>query len=124
MNGAKIYLVDSGVLLDKSDAEFRAYSGVYGTKDYAFYDKAQYAISADSLEEVIREAVEQIRYPGNFCEGAYVVATYQGTVDELYPDMLTDFVWDGAYAAEDVVYSAKVENGEIVENFLQNEQEH
>lgn len=108
-----VYCCDVGILLTEEHAEFENYSQVYDKK-HGFYDENQIGF----LNQ--REAIEYGRaYVAQGGEGTYAVISNQGDIYRGVEEVFDEGNIEGfSYDLENVVYSARKNNGEIEENFL------
>lgn len=117
-----LYLIDIGYLLDETDDEFKSYAICYDKK-WGYYDYYQYLTDEEHLHQSIEKTKRYLE------ENCYIVVTYQGKweleeedIDEngkvdLFDCNLTD------YSLENIIYSARKENKNIIENFINRREE-
>ena len=110
----KAYLVDVGILLNKADKEFEFYSCVYDHK-YGYYDVNQYYVP--TLEQAKKDAIEHINK--NIKNDPYAVISIATLPDDY--DFEDGMLNGEQYLIENVVFSAKIENESIKENFIMKE---
>ena len=111
MDRQDVYLVDIGVLLKEGDKNYENYSTVYDKK-YGYDDEGQYYVR--TLEEAMKDAFE---YMDGAIDGSYIVISNTWIPTDCDPSNTP--VEDENYDPEAIVYSARVENGELVENFVE-----
>jgi hypothetical protein len=104
------YLVDLGILLDKTDKEFEYYSCVYDHQ-YGYYDLNQYYVP--TLEEATRD-VETFVKKTNDSYGIISVAELN---DDFNFDCELNSVSEN-YLVEDIEWSLSNQKGIITENFI------
>ena len=109
-----VLLCETGILLDKDDPEYDCYNSVYD-KQHGFYDEDQYYTS-DNLERRKKEVAD---YVLACVEGTYGIISSTVVDDGFTEKQLKEMpVTQETYLLEDVLYSCKKENGNLVENFL------
>lgn len=105
-----VYLVDIGILLSKEDGGFESYNNAYDKK-YGYYDHGQYYVA--TLERAMSDGAEHLDVVGG---GSYVVISKTSLPAECDID---DTPVEGEdYSVKSVVYSARVDGEELVENFI------
>lgn len=120
-----VYCVEYGCLLNKTDEEYENYTGVYGTRDYGFYDECMTPLVVEDndkseLAEQGRLSIDELHSYYGY-DNCYCVITYQGKDDDYYDIDDEDFMFDTDeidFSKNAVAYSVAMINGEIVENFI------
>lgn len=119
----KVYLVDEGTLLEKSDQEYAAYA-VYDKK-YGYYDDDQY-LTAD-LEKAKQACMEYVATSGDW---AYGIITEQHVTDDQLSrirqfdqtqdvdDRVELTKVDPDYTPDSVVFSVCKKQGVAIQNFI------
>lgn len=106
----KAYLLEEGILLDKTSEEFDWYNQCYD-KAYGYYDELQMYVK--KKEDAVVSAKE---YVENGVENTYAIVSVTDVPDD------TDFddvdVEGEDYLVENICYSVAKINGTIVENFV------
>ena len=103
------YLVDVGILLDKTDKEFDFYSCVYDHK-YGYYDTNQYYVP--TLEQAKKEAQKYVEQTSN-SYGVISVAELEDDFDFEDCHNIQEY-----YLIEDVEYSICNLDEKVKENFI------
>lgn len=105
------YLVDLGVLLDKTDKEFDFYSCVYD-QQHGYYDTNQYYVA--TLEQAKKDSINHINE--NIKNNPYAVVSTTELPEDY--DFENDCLQTEEYRTENIVFDACVKNGKIKENFV------
>lgn len=110
MSKVLAYVLDVGVLLDKSHAEFENYSTVYDKK-YGYFDEMQ-----DYHYDLSKAIAIANQYVADGVENTYAVITE--TMIDADLDLENTYVEGETYDLNDVVFSvAKIKN-ELVYGFV------
>lgn len=108
----KMYLLETGILLDKSDEDYESYSQVYD-KQHGFYDECQEF--RPCFDKTVEEAENYVR---NGIPGTYAIISEFDTdcgEENLEKMDLSDI----EYNLADVVFSfVKQKDGKLVKDFL------
>lgn len=107
----RVYLLEEGVLLEKSNSDYSSYNNVYD-KLHGYYDEGQ--CYEESLEKAIAHAKY---YVAMGVDGTYAVVS-NATIDDDIDNIDELDVQDEEYIVDNVVYSIAKIDGEIVENFI------
>jgi hypothetical protein len=117
-----LYLIDVGYLLDETDDEFESYAVCYDKK-WGYYDYYQYLVDEEHLHQAIENTKKFLE------ENCYIVATYQGKWELEEEDIDKNGkvdLFDCSsidYSLENIIYSARKENKNIIENFINRREE-
>lgn len=115
----KVYLLETGVLLDKSDKDYGSCSQI-SDKQHGFYDECQeFKPNLDKAEE------ETKTYVQSGVPGTYAVVSGLDTGYGYEEDGLEEMDLSGIeYSLADVVFSfVKQKDGKLVNDFLGSTQE-
>lgn len=112
-----VICLDVGVLLTKDNKEFDHYSRFYDHK-YGYYDEDQMPYKEKDLAKAIKYARE---YVAEGVDMTYAVITNQGQINYAY-GIDDGNIEDFTYLLEDVIFSIAKINGEIIENFIKQEE--
>lgn len=112
----KVYLLETGVLLNKSDKDYRSYSQIYD-KQHGFYDECQEF--KPNLDKAVEEAETYVQ---SGVPDTYVVVSELDTGYGYEEDGLEEMDLSGIeYNLKDVVFSfVKQKDGKLVKDFLGN----
>jgi|InofroStandDraft_1065614.scaffolds.fasta_scaffold49638_3 hypothetical protein len=119
----KVYLVDEGTLLEKSDQEYTAYA-VYNKK-YGYYDDDQY-LTAD-LEKAKQACMKYVAASGDWAYG--IITEQQVTDDQLSQIRQYEQTQDmddrvelskvhPDYTMDSVVFSVCKKQGVVIQDFI------
>ncbi|MCI8749701.1 MAG: hypothetical protein HFH67_17915 [Lachnospiraceae bacterium] len=113
----KIYLLETGILLDRSDKDYESYSQVYD-KQHGFYDECQEF--RPCFDKTVKEAKN---YARDGIPGTYAVIS-EFDID-CGGENLEEMALSGIeYNLADVVFSfVKQKDGKLVKDFLDSIQE-
>ena len=110
----KLFLVDEGILLNK-ESENTSYSVVYD-KRFAYYDENQfYELKKERAVELAKE------YVSHGVEGTYAIVSNTELDDIVSVEDIKagDVDVSGeTYHVDDIVYSIREKDGNIIENFV------
>lgn len=106
------YLVEVGVLIDKTNEDYETYSNAYD-KQRGYYDENQYY--KKDKESAINDVKEYVK---NGVENTYGVVSETQLNDDLI-NLLDEIpVENESYEVEDVLYSSAKIDGKIEENII------
>lgn len=108
----KVYLLETGILLDKSDKDYESYSHVYD-RQHGFYDECQEFRTC--FEKTVEEAES---YVLEGIPGTYAIIS-EFNADYCEEDLEETDLSGVEYNLEDVVFSfVKQKDGKLVKDFL------